>query len=68
MVERLERELEQRSSDGIEIRLVWRPLDDVLLVVVDDARTGESFRLRVEPEQAMDVFEHPFTYAASLSK
>jgi hypothetical protein len=66
MVEQLERELEQRNTDGIEVRLVWRPMDESLVVIVDDERSGESFRLKVEPEDALEVFEHPFAYAAWL--
>jgi hypothetical protein len=66
MVEHLERELEQRNNDGIDVRLVWRPLDESLVVIVDDERSGESFRLKVEPADAHDVFEHPYAYAAWL--
>ena len=35
----LTRELDRRLSDGIEVRLLWRPHDDVCLVAVADART-----------------------------
>jgi hypothetical protein len=66
MTEQLERELDQRNANGIDVRLVWRPADEALVVIVDDERSGESFRLRVEPEDALDVFEHPFAYAAWL--
>jgi hypothetical protein len=66
MVELLERELEQRSADGIDVRLVWRPADESLVVIVDDERSGESFRLPVEPADALEVFRHPFAYAAWL--
>lgn len=66
MVEHLERELTYRSNDSIDVRLLWRPLDDTLVVVVDDERSGESFRLTVDAEHALDVFEHPFAYADRL--
>ena len=61
----LTRELDRRESDGIEVRLLWRPHDDVALVAVADARTGEAFSIEVrEGERALDVFHHPFAYAA----
>jgi hypothetical protein len=58
------RELDHRVSDGIDVRLLWRPEDDRAIVAVSDAKTGDSFTLEVAPHQrAMDVFHHPFAYA-----
>jgi hypothetical protein len=63
------RELDRRISNGIEVRLLWRPHDEVVLVAVSDARTEESFVIEVrEGEKALDVFNHPFAYAASRPK
>jgi hypothetical protein len=63
------RELDRRVSDGIEVRLLWRPHDEVVLVAVSDARTEESFAIEVrEGEKALDVFNHPYAYAASRPK
>jgi hypothetical protein len=60
------RELDHRASDGIDVRLLWRPHDDRVLVAVSDAKTGEAFTIEVGPDQrALDVFHHPFAYAAS---
>jgi hypothetical protein len=62
----LTRELDHRESDGIEVRLLWRPHDDTALVAVSDARTGESFAVEVrDGERALDVFNHPYAYAGS---
>jgi hypothetical protein len=59
------RELDHRSNDGIDIQLLWRPSDDRVVVMVVDERSGENFALEVrEGEAAMDVFRHPFAYAA----
>jgi hypothetical protein len=59
------RELDRRISDGIEVRLLWRPQDEVVLVAVSDARTEESFAIEVrEGEKPLDVFHHPYAYAA----
>jgi hypothetical protein len=58
------RELDHRVSDGIDVRLLWRPEDDRAIVAVSDAKTGESFTLEVAPHQsALDVFHHPYAYA-----
>lgn len=59
------RELDHRSGDGIEVWLLWAPADDRVIVSVHDARTGEAFEIEVQPaERAMEVFHHPFAYAA----
>ena len=57
------RELDHRAGDGVQVWLLWRPADDTLRVVVQDER-GASFELAVKPEEARDVFLHPFAYAA----
>jgi hypothetical protein len=58
------RELDHRAGDGIDVRLLWRPHDDRVLVAVADAKTGEAFTLEVGSDQrALDVFHHPFAYA-----
>jgi hypothetical protein len=60
------RELDQRVSDGIDVRLLWRPSDDRVLVSVSDAKTGEAFTIEVGAGQrALDVFHHPFAYAGN---
>jgi hypothetical protein len=57
------RELGHRSSNGIDVYLLWSPATDSLAVLVDDAR-GDSFELAVDAREALDVFEHPYAYAA----
>jgi hypothetical protein len=60
------RELDTRESDGIEVRMLWRAHDDRVLVAVNDARTGEAFSVAVRAgERALDVFHHPYAYAAA---
>ncbi|HUO75271.1 MAG TPA: hypothetical protein VMU39_31215 [Solirubrobacteraceae bacterium] len=59
------RELDGRLTCGVQVRLLWRPVDGRLWVAVVDTRTGETFRIRVhEDEQPLDVFNHPYAYAA----
>jgi hypothetical protein len=59
------RELESRVNDGIHVRLLWHPADGRVSVAVHDAKTGEAFELPVgEGERALDVYHHPYAYAA----
>lgn len=62
--ETLARELDSRVSDGIEVRLLWRPFDNHVSVLVNDTKTGVAFEVEVRPGQrALDVFQHPYAYA-----
>ena len=61
----LTRELDSRRSDGIDVRLLWCEQDGRVLVAVRDAKTGDAFAVEVrEGERALDVFAHPYAYAA----
>jgi hypothetical protein len=57
------RELAYRSSNGIDVFLLWCPTDDSLAVVVIDG-AAESFELAVTSNEALDVFDHPYAHAA----
>jgi hypothetical protein len=59
------RELAYRATDGLEIVLLWNPLTDQLTVSVSDERTGAYFELEAGPDEALEVFQHPYAYAAS---
>lgn len=61
---RLPRELAYRASDGFEVWLLWTKLDNRVFVLVYDASRETSFELDVEPENALDAFDHPLAYAA----
>jgi hypothetical protein len=59
------RELAQRRNDGLDIRLLWDSATDRVRVALHDGKTGEGFEVEVGPgERALDVFHHPFAYAA----
>jgi hypothetical protein len=58
------RELAHRQTDGIVVRLLWESGADRLTVSVSDERSGDVFELDAEPEGALEVFEHPYAYAA----
>jgi len=57
-------ELAHREADGIGVSLLWNPADDGLTVVCTDSKRGDSFALAAEPAIALDVFNHPYAYAA----
>ena len=58
------RELDRRTGDGIEVRLLWCQTDGHVTVAVTDTKTGEAFELSVREGDALDVFHHPYAYAA----
>ena len=55
-----ERELDHRGGDGIEVRLLWKPDTNRVVVAVVDER--ESFRITVHASDALDAFRHPYAY------
>lgn len=58
------RELAYRENDGLAISLLWNPADDALTVTVLDGHSGETLEVPVEDASPLEVFEHPFAYAA----
>ncbi len=59
------RELDSRSNDGIHVQLLWCEHDGRLWVSVADSKRGDQFSIDVrERSAALDVFNHPFGYAA----
>jgi hypothetical protein len=61
------RELDHRSSNGIDVTLSWRPTrNDLVLTVRED--TGGSFELEVAAHEALDAFDHPYAYAARAAR
>ena len=57
-------ELAQRTGDNLAVSLLWRQADNRLRVVVTDGAAGREFELDAHPENALDIFHHPFAYAA----
>ncbi len=59
------RELDHRTSDRIDVWLLWRERDNQVLVSVADDKTGDQFTIEIrDGERALDVFNHPYAYAA----
>ena len=59
------RELAQRLTGTLEVVLLWHTDTDRLCVRIRDASGGDHFQLEVAPAEAMDVFDHPYAYAAA---
>ena len=58
-------ELAYRSNDGLSVALLWSRRNEKLTVAVSDDRTGETFELTAAADNALDVFYHPYAYAAA---
>jgi hypothetical protein len=59
------RELNSRIKGGLEVRLLWRCVDGSLFVAVTDSGRDEEFYIEVrDRSRALDVFHHPYAYAA----
>jgi hypothetical protein len=59
------RELDRRTENGFDIRLLWDPYTDRVLVAVNDQRHGESFTFEADPADALQAFHHPFAYPSN---
>jgi len=59
-------ELDRRENDGIAVSLLWHRRSNRLSVVVEDNQLGESFMLVARPDNAHDVFTHPYAYVQPL--
>lgn len=45
------RELDRRTNDGIDVRLLWNPQTNQVSVAVVDRRAGDFFELEVDAAQ-----------------
>jgi hypothetical protein len=57
------RELAQRQTGSVEVRLLWDPEADRVEVSLHDSATDAGFHLDVAPGDALDAFYHPYAYA-----
>ena len=59
------RELDSRTNDGIHVQLIWHPHDGHVSVAVTDTKTADAFEFDVlHGQRPLDVFHHPYAYAA----
>ena len=57
------RELDRRTSDGIEVALLWNPRTKQVLICVVDECAGEAFQFEVGASDALRAFHHPYAFA-----
>ena len=57
------RELAQRQTGSVEVRLLWDPEADRVEVSLHDSATDAGFHVDVAPGDALDAFYHPYAYA-----
>jgi hypothetical protein len=57
-------ELAHRESGGTRIALLWCREDATLVVSVVGVGADDSFELPAAESSALDVFYHPYAYAA----
>jgi hypothetical protein len=60
------RELDHRSSDDIEVTLLWSARTNRVFVLVLERRTEALFHFEVAPAQALEAFHHPYAYAQDV--
>jgi hypothetical protein len=59
-------ELDYRECNGVTISLQWSRRSNRLSVVVEDSQRGASFTIPARPDNALEVFHHPYAYAQPL--
>ena len=59
------RELAHRTSDGIEITLLWSKPSNQVTIALLDTRSDEPLEFDVDGTAALDAFTHPYAYAAT---
>jgi hypothetical protein len=58
-------DLATRESGTLHVTLLWSPGDEFVTISVRDPGIGEPFDLVVAARDALEVYNHPFAYAAS---
>jgi hypothetical protein len=59
------RELDRRSTGGVEVALLWNRLDSSVIVSMANAARGMHAQFTAEPATARDAFNHPYPYATA---
>ena len=60
------RELAHRTGDGIEVTLLWTKSTNTVAIAVADAHSREELEFEVDGSRALDAFNHPYAYAATV--
>ena len=60
------RELAHRTRDGIDVTLLWTKSTNRVAIAVADTHSGEELEFEVDGSRALDAFNHPYAYAATV--
>ncbi len=58
------RELDHRTNDAVDVKLLWDSRTNRVFVAVEDRRSGESFEFTVSGADALEAFHHPYAHRA----
>jgi hypothetical protein len=56
------RELAHRVGGGMEVTLLWSPVDGSTSIELHHPATDQTFHFAVRPELALDAFYHPLLH------
>jgi hypothetical protein len=59
------RELAHRTTNGIEVTLLWVESTNTVTIAVADTLSGEELEFGVDGSRALDAFNHPYAYATT---
>jgi len=59
------RELAHRTTNGIEVTLLWAESTNTVTIAVADTHSGEELEFDVDGSRALDAFNHPYAYATT---
>ena len=62
------RELAHRITNGIDVTLLWIESTNTVAVAVLDTHSGEELEFEVDGSRALDAFNHPYAYAATVRR
>jgi hypothetical protein len=57
-------ELAARDSGTLHVALLWQRETGVFAVTAEDSSTGDRFELVVDNDRPLDIYYHPYAYAA----
>jgi hypothetical protein len=60
------RELAHRTTNGIDVTLLWTKSTNAVAIAVVDTHSGDELEFDVDGSQALDAFNHPYAYAAAV--
>ncbi len=56
------RELAHRVTSTLEVTLLRRQVDNMLMLRLVEVGTGIEFEFGIRPKDALDAFNHPYAY------